>query len=281
MRRDSASLTLDTKTVIRAGYGISWVPYPDNQYAYNFPTKHNNTYNNLTNFGQAVISPGVFGSMASGFPPPQLPVVPADGIIPANTTLLLAQNFNIIPLDYHEGYVQSWNLAVQRSLPKNFTMDVAYVANQTVRARVAYNINASQVFNSGAAGRPLFPRFGKNVDSIIRYVGYSNNYNSLQVKFDRRFSGGFLLTTAYTYGKALGYSSEDGGLMYYIDQRRNYSRLDFDRTHTYVQSYVYDLPFGRNKRWLQSGIGRWVLGDWQVNGVITLMTGRPLNSPPR
>ncbi len=110
----------------------------------------------------------------------------------------------------------------------------------------------------------------------MRYAGISNNYNSLQMKIDRRFSGGFLLTTAYTFSKAMGYSAETGGLWNYIQQDRNYSRLDFDRTHNFVQSYVYELPFGKDKRFLQSGIGRWVLGDWQVNGVFTLMTGRPV-----
>ena len=104
----------------------------------------------------------------------------------------------------------------------------------------------------------------------------SNNYNSLQVKVDRRFSGGFLMTTAYTWGHALGYSAEDGGLWNYIQQQRSYSRLDFDRRHTFVQSYVYELPFGKGKRLLTSGVGRWVLGGWQLNGVLSLMTGRPL-----
>ncbi len=275
--RLGVSYRFDTKTVIRAGFGISYVPYPDNQYAYNFPVKHNNGFSNLGTFGQAVLPNGQFGSMATGFPAPQPPVIPPDGIINANTPLLLSQNFNIIPLDFREGYVESWNLAIQRALPKNFTFEAAYVANHTVRAPVAFNINHSQTVNSGAAGRPLFQKFNKNVDSIIRYVGYSNNYNSLQVKFDRRFSGGFLMTTAYTYGKALGYSSEDGGLTYYINQRRNYAPLNFNRTHTFVQSYVYELPFGKSKRWFQSGPGRWVLGDWQVNGVLTAMTGTPLN----
>jgi hypothetical protein len=182
----------------------------------------------------------------------------------------------VVPLDYREGYIQAWNIALQRQLPQNFTIEAAYVANHTVRAPVAYNLNAAFLFNMGAQGRPYFQKFGKNSDASLRYAGYSNNYNSLQMKVDRRFSGGFLMTTAYTWGKALGYSSESGGLWHYIDQRRSYARLDFDREHTFVQSYVYELPFGPNRKWLQSGVGRWVLGDWQVNGVMTLMTGRPL-----
>jgi hypothetical protein len=161
-------------------------------------------------------------------------------------------------------------------LPKNFTIEAAYVGNHTVRAPVSSNVNAAMTFNSGAAGRPLYQKFGKNADVLLRYAGFSNNYNSLQVKLDRRFSGGFLLTTAYTYGKALGYAPETGGLWNYIQPRRSYARLDFDRTHTFVQSYLYELPFGKGKPWLQSGVGRWVLGDWQLSAVFSLMTGRPL-----
>jgi hypothetical protein len=266
------------KTVVRAGFGISWLPFPDNKYAWDdYPVKQSNTYNSLTSYGQAQSSAGVYGSMATGFPAPQPAAIPSNGIIVASTPQLLSLAIaGSVPLDYREGYIQSWNFAVQRQLPKNFTIEAAYVGNHTVRAPVTYNLNASTTFNSGAAGRPLYQKFGKNTDVNMRYAGYGNNYNSLQVKLDRRFSGGFLMTTAYTYGKALGYSSEIDGLWNYIQPRRSYARLGFDRAQTFVQSYVYELPFGRNKRWLQSGAGRWVLGDWQVNGVFSLMTGRPI-----
>ncbi len=270
---------IDPKTVVRGGFGISWVPFPDNKYAWdNFPVKQSNAYIALNSFAQAQSTPDVYGSMSTGFPAPQPAVIPPNGIIPANTPYLLAQNINSsVPLDYREGYIEAWNLAVQRQLPKNFTVEAAYVANHTVRAPVAYNVNASMIFNSGAAGRPLYQQFGKNADVLLRYAGYSNNYNSLQVKIDRRFSGGFLMTTAYTYGKALGYNSESGGLWNYLQPGRNYAPLDFDRTHTLVQSYLYELPFGKNRRWVQGGVGRWLLGDWQVNGVFNLMSGRPLS----
>ena len=56
---------------------------------------------------------------------------------------------------------------------------------------------------------------------------------------------------------------------------RGYARLDFDRRHTFVQSYVYELPFGKNKKYLTSGAGQWIAGGWQLNGVLSLMTGRP------
>lgn len=269
---------IDNRTVVRSGFGISWIPFPDNKYAWdNYPVKQSNDYQALGSYGQAQSAPGVYGAMALGFPAPQVAVIPPNGIIPADTPYLLAQNINsAIPLDYHEGYIESWNVALQRQLPKNFTIEAAYVGNHTVRAPVAYNVNAATTFNSGASGRPLYQRFRKNADVNLRYAGYSNNYNSFQMKLDRRFSGGFLMTTAYTYGKALGYTSEDGGLWNYLQPRRNYSRLDFDRAHVFTQSYLYELPFGKGKRWAKSGAGRWILGDWQLSAVLSLMTGRPV-----
>jgi len=266
---------LDTKTVLRGGFGLSWIPFPDNQYAYNFPVKQTNAYPNTNTFGQSQAPSGSFLSMGTGFPAPTTAVIPDNGIINAGSTGLLSSVFNTIPMDYREGYIVTWNIAMQRQLPKHFALEAAYVANHTVRAPVSYNLNASYLFNSGSNGKPLFLKFNKNTDVNYGYAGVSNNYNSLQVKLDRRFSGGFLMTTAYTLGHALGMSSEDGGLWNYIQQRRGYARLDFDRRHTFVQSYVYEFPFGKGKKFLTSGIGRWVAGGWQLNGVLSLMTGRP------
>ncbi len=276
--RIGASYRINSKTVIRAGYGVSWIPFPDNKYAWdNFPVKQTNSYGTTNSYGFAVTPTGQVLNMGTGFPSLAPANVPDNGIIPANTPQLLAQTIaSYIPLDYHEGYIQSWNAAFQRQLPMNFTLDIAYVANHTVRAPVTYNLNASFRFGSGSAGKPYFVRDNRNTDINYRYAGYSNNYNSLQVKFDRRFSGGFLMTNAYTWGKAMGFSSEDGGLWNYIQPERSYARLDFDRTHNFTESFVWELPFGKGKPWLQNGAARWIAGGWQLNGILSFMTGRPL-----
>jgi hypothetical protein len=269
---------LNSRTVLRGGFGMSWIPFPDNKLAWdNYPVKQSNSYTSINSYGQAQTAPGQYGSMATGFPAPLIVSIPSNGLIVGNTAGLLAQNINsAIPLNYREGYIESWNVAFQRQLPRNFTFEAAYVGNHTVRAPVAYNVNAGFIFNAGSAGKPLFQAFGKNADVLLRYAGYNNDYNSMQIKIDRRFTGGFMLTTAYTYGKAMGFSSEDGGLWNYIQPRRSYSRLDFDRTHTFVQSFLWELPFGRNKHWLTQGPASWIFGEWQVNGVLTLMSGLPM-----
>src|SRR5262249_50614717 len=96
-----------------------------------------------------------------------------------------------------------------------------------------------------------------------------------------KWSKGLLVTTSYTFGKALAYRSDggsDGGNAFnYLDFRRNYLVTSYNRTHTFVASSVYELPFGKGKPWLQSGWADWVAGGWQIGGVVTLMSGRPLD----
>ncbi len=64
-------------------------------------------------------------------------------------------------------------------------------------------------------------------------------------------------------------TDDDGSLDWLINGRRNYARTDFDRTLSFVQSYVYQLPFGVGKKWLTHGPATWVLGNWQLSGVLT------------
>jgi hypothetical protein len=109
------------------------------------------------------------------------------------------------------------------------------------------------------------------------------------VKLDRRFSSGLLITTAFTWQKALSFQQDDdGGLAFFINQRRNYAPTDFDRTLNFVQSYIYELPFGAGKKWLTTGPASAVLGGWQLSGILSIYTGTPfyvtanggsLNSP--
>jgi hypothetical protein len=275
---------LTDKTVVRAGFGISYEPYPDNTYAYNFPVKQNNAFQPLNSFSPALLPDGTPSTFAKGFPPPLIAAVPSNGIIPANTPLLINQAYFVIPKNFKNPYVESWNFAVQRVLPHNFSLDAAYVGNHGVDIATQYNLNAATVAGIGSAGRPLFQKYCitvgtkqvcRSADTTEYFVGTSNNYNALQIKLDHG-SSNFLLTTAYTYSKALGITEEAGGFMWYINPRRSYARAGFDRTHTFVQSYTYNLPFGKGRPWLNSGIGDRVLGGWEVSGILTLMTGTPM-----
>src|SRR5215471_2566694 len=276
--RLGAAYRFDNATVIRAVFGISYTPFPDNTYAYNFPVKQNNQFvTGASNFAPAVTGNGQFFSMATGFPAPQLAVIPSSGVI---TSPSLSQSDFVIPKDYKNPYVESWNLSVQRSLPGHFTLDVAYVGNHGVRSSATYNLNVpttADQMGKGNNARPLFLKFGRTADTTVYFRGYSSMYNGLQVKLNRRFHNGLAITTAYTLSKGMSFQTgDDGNIWTYINPRRSYARTDFDRHQTFVQSYVYDLPFGVGRKWLHHGLAAKTIGGWQINSILTMMTGLPM-----
>jgi hypothetical protein len=268
---------LNEKTVLRAGFGISYTPFPDNTYAYNFPIRANNQFDPAVNtFGPATLPDGRVASWQTGFPAPINPAIPSNGIIPV-TGLLNSSAFFVINTNFKNPYTESYNLALQRQLPGHFTLDVAYVGNHGVHSVATYNLNAALVAGGGNASLPQ-AKFGRTAASTLYFAGYSAMYNALQVKFNRRFSSGLTMTTSYTWGRGMSYTTgDDGGLYFYVNPRRGYARNDFDRTQTYVQSVVYDLPFGPGKKYLHSGLIGNIAGGWRVTGIMTLMTGTPFN----
>ncbi|MGH8245050.1 MAG: TonB-dependent receptor, partial [Gammaproteobacteria bacterium] len=256
---------LTERTVLRGGFGITVDPgYPDDKWAYNYPVKQNNAFNAINTFSAA-------GSMAAGFPAPLPTTIPANGII-ANAP---AQNYLVLPTPLRQGYVQSWNLAVQHALPWNFSFEAAYVGNHAIGVLNQQNINAGQIPGRGRDGQPLFVKFGRT-QTTTTWARTGAIYHGLQAKFDRRFTGGFALTTAYTFSKAINFADDNGGLGIPIDYRMNRGRAGFDRTHMYVQSFIYDLPVGNGKRWLHSGPAAWILGNWQLAGVLSGYAGTPM-----
>ena len=87
------------------------------------------------------------------------------------------------------------------------------------------------------------------------------------------------MTTAFTWQKAMAVQGgDDGGLSFYAGQGldRNYARADFDRTLNFIQSYIYELPFGKGKHFLHEGVVGAIIGGWQVSGILSLRTGTPL-----
>ncbi len=269
--RTGLSYRMTETSVLRAGYGISTIPFPDNSYAFNFPVKQNNDFNAPNTFAAAPVR------MADGFPAPILADIPANGIIPANTALLRSQRYFAIPSDLHEGRLQSWNVAYQRQLPGGFTAEAAYVGN---RGNVVntINLNAGMVLGADNAGRPQFGPFGRTAETT-GWMRSNTTYHSLQTKFDKRFSQGFLMTTSYTLGRSINYWQGDsnGGITTPADPERSRGRAEYDRLHNYVQSFVYQLPVGPEGRWLRNGIGSWILGGWQLSGIFSAQSGQPIN----
>jgi hypothetical protein len=267
--RTGISWRLNEKSVVRAGYGASTIPFPDNRYAFNYPVKQNYAGSAANGFQRA-------GAMATGFPAPALISIPTNGIIPVSGSLQNA-TFDVISPDLHEGTLHSWNLAFQRQLPFYLTADVAYVGNRGVDLVMDVDTNASLVYGSGNNGRPQFAPFNRTGTNRTRTNRNKSEYHSLQVKVDRRFRNGLLVTNSYTLGRGLTYVDENGTIATPIDFEMSWARAGFDRTHNYVLTGLYELPWGPGQRWLSNGLLGRVIGGWQVSGIFIAQSGTPLN----
>jgi Carboxypeptidase regulatory-like domain len=266
------------QTVVRGGFGISYTPFEDNTYAYNYPVRANNSYQQNNSFGPALLSDGTPATFQSGFPAPQKINIPSNGIIPANTPFLKSQAYFVIPQNYHNPYVESWNVAVQQALPQQWTMQLAYVGNHGVHIGSSQNINLPPALGLGAAGQPENIAFGRTAATTVYFLGFSSNYQSLQAQLNRRFNGGLGVITSFTWGKGLGYQTgDDGNLLFWINQRHNYAPNDYDHRLNFEESLNYVLPFGPGKRWLNSGIASSLLGGWQLSAIVSLYSGLPFN----
>ena len=284
--RTGVSYRVTDDTVIRAGFGISYTPFPDNVYAYNYPIRANNSYGLVGSspFTPAVLADGVTtATFQAGFPAPVPVPIPTNGIIPVNTPQLKSQTYFYIPLNYKNPYVMSWNVALQQAFRGNLSMQIAYVGNHGVDISGAQNINLPSTYGGGNASLPENIAFGRTAATNQYYLPFSSNYHSLQAQLNKRFSNGLAFTSAFTWGKAMGYiantgpagSPDNGGILFFIGGHRNYAALDFDRTLNYEQSFTYELPFGRGHTMLNSGFASYVLGGWRIAGIVSVVSGQP------
>ncbi|HEY1987560.1 MAG TPA: carboxypeptidase regulatory-like domain-containing protein [Terracidiphilus sp.] len=277
--RTGFAYRLRNDTVLRGGFGISYTPFPDNTYAYNYPIRANNSYQptGTSGFTPAVLADNVtVATFQAGFPAPVPVAIPSSGIIAANTPFLTSQVYTYVPQTYKNPYADSWNIALQQALPYDLSFQLAYVANHGTDISGAQNINLPTTYGGGANSDPEKIAFGRTAATNEYFLGFSSNYQSLQAQMTKRFSHGLSFVSAFTWGKALGYiSGDDGNLSFFANFRRNYAPLDFDRALNYEQSFTYELPFGRGHQVLSSGVGDAVLGGWKLSGIISAVSGLP------
>ena len=255
--------------MVRAGYGVSALGLPSS-WGQDFPIRQIQQITAPTSFAVNNVR------LATGLPAPAFVPIPASGIIDA--TPLRAESLSVIDPNRTEGTLHSFNVAYQRTLPAGFTAEIAYVGNRGHDVLASYNMNAGLVVGADNAGRPLFGKFGRTADTS-NPVPVRSEYNSMQVKVDRRMRNGLLLTNSYTLGRAYSFATAESGptISTPADPERGWQRTTFDSTHSFVSSFVYMLPWGPDGKWMREGVMGKALGDWQITGVFSAISGTPID----
>lgn len=256
--------------VIRAGYGITNDPFPMiRRLRGNYPI-----ISELVIDGPNSWTPA--GRLVDGIPPITIPDL-GNGIIdvPANFTV---QTFS--PDRFERGYVQSWNLMLQHELTWGFVGEIGYAATRSIRHLGHTELNWAPI-GTGRAGQQLFNQFGRTANTRLLTPVGDGYYHSLQSRLQRRFAEGFSMDVAYTWSKSIssaGFDRSDQTLAVNIPEFFHLNRRinNFDRTHNLHVSYIAELPFGKGKQWLgDGGVLAAIAGGWQLNGILSFMTGRP------
>ncbi|MDP9161912.1 MAG: TonB-dependent receptor, partial [Acidobacteriota bacterium] len=216
-------------------------------------------------------------NLAQGPSAPVFPAVPSNGLLPLPDGIFSRARPNRMRLARLDAY----NVTIQQQLTKTVSAEIAYVGNNGhgfYANNPDVNVNQPTVvgFASGVPKnnrRPYLSRYGWTQDISFFGNDAPNNYNSLQAKLDKRFTNGLQVVSHYTWAKSL---THDGGYAN-IDPRVNYGPDDFNRKHVFSLSAVYDLPFGRGKRFLgdSSHVVNLLIGGFQLNTTTNWSSGLP------
>ena len=239
------------KTVIRTGFGMYFSP---NQMD-DFTDGHESTDER-------------FAVSSADVPNLAWPVLPA--LLPAPLYSPKAWDPN-----RRDGYFENWDFTVERMLPGNFLGQIAYDGSAGHRLFGKFNAN---VINPLTGMRPI-PTFGQ--------YGYKNNlgnsnFHALQVSLQRHLTSGWLWGTQYMWSHGMADSGFGAGDTIGVENvaclKCDYSSTDIDIRQSLSVNSVYELPFGPGKHFLSGGgaAGK-VLGGWQLSGIASASSGRPIN----
>ena len=179
-----------------------------------------------------------------------------------------------IASNYRDPMVQQWNFDIQGEVLPSLVLDVAYVG--TAGAHLIDRRNTNQP-EPGQA--PPYPEFGP---FELFESGASSIYHSLQIRGEQRLRNGLTFLASYTWSKSIDDAStlfatatEPGFPQNSNDLQAERGLSDFNAGQRFVLSAVYNLPFGRGRQWLHSGVAASVLGGWSASAILTAQGGRP------
>lgn len=255
--------TLSGTTVIRGAYGIFYSGQEIRtaaplQLAYNLPFFYE------PQFVSDGVTPVI--TVGQGFPS----LNPSQAIDPGVTS---------VDSHLHTPYYQTWNLAVQHSLPASISLEVAYAGSKGTHLQGVVDPNQVRIPGPGdIQSRRPYPQFG-GFTAMTDIA--SSTYHALQVKAEKRTTHGLYFLSAFTYSKAINDLPEICCAAPFAqnsyDLAAEKGRADFDQTLRWVLSFDYELPFARAGQHLGNSVMEAALGGWHLGGIYTLASGFPFS----
>lgn len=183
--------------------------------------------------------------------------------------------------------VHQFSIGPEWQFATNMVAAAEYVGNRTRHGRRLRNLNQGVIEQGPSGPRVVYPYAPLGYGSAFLQQVVTNgnaDYDSLQVRLQRRFVDGLAFTVAYTWSSAEGdfldHLSAGGGAIgntpqNAYDMAADYGPLPFDVPHRLVTSFIYELPFGPGRRVTTTGVLGAIARDWSVNGILTLSSGLP------
>lgn len=252
-------------------HGLSISPYV------NFPFQVTTSYTG----GSAVTAPtpdGSVGPISQG-----LQNVPLDPATASVNNL----SFQGEPRYPKTAYSQDFNLQVQYQISPSTVLFIGYVGGNSRNMQVGIGTNTTNKIVAPSVNLKavaFFPNLATGGTYVTRHG--SSNYNSVQLGAERRFANGLSFIANMTYSKCLGnvrdmLDNDLGSIRApYVPGMglgADYTLCDIDVHRIVHASGTYELPFGRNHRFLREGIGAWIAGGWSTNWIFTAQDGQPFS----
>jgi hypothetical protein len=171
--------------------------------------------------------------------------------------------------------MQQYNLSVQTEIMRGMSLDVAFVGNHTSHSQlISVPDNVPTPGPGSIQSRRPFPQWGQFSLGLTDGIA---NYDSLQVKLERRFAQGWQLLASYTYSRCMDLGSNQNTPITFSMLYQNYAVCDYDLPQNLALSSVYELPFGSGRHYLNHAnrIVNGILGGWELAGILSARSGLP------
>jgi hypothetical protein len=272
------------KLVVRGGYGIFYGGFENSvvETYVDFPFQFNLNYPYMTPNAPITFSNGAIGTLTTGLT-----------AISLNSAQVEPGGVGFLGEDYHlkTPNTQGYNLTVQYQLASNDTLQVGYVGNTVHHLGSYVNPNTPREILPPGLNSLAYSPYPDFSGMTYTSFGTNSHYNGLQTNYEHRFNQGLYVLGNLTWSSCLtdavdvlnntalpGYRAP---FLPGFGKHGDFGRCEFDTQKVLHVSGTYELPVGRNRRFLsnEGKVVNTILGGWDTNGILTLQDGQPGTVP--